>query len=194
MRDTLTTLAIVGMLLYYIGATHQEPTRDAQASNTVEYTQGDVSSLSLAPSGVVAYGRKAMVTPTMEVSAHFTDTGDVWCFQVNCQHWGVDYAGMEGTPVYAPFDMTVYALGEYPPGPTWGQYIQATLSDGVVIYLGHLKDMQPFVVGQTLPAGTLLGAMNAYAHTHVQLAPIGMYGPCATTGDCIDVETYWATH
>ncbi len=191
MRDTLATLAIVGMLLYYVGATHQEPTRDALASSANGYTQDDVSSLSVALSGLVVYGRKAMLTPTMEVSAHFNDTGDVWCFQVGCMHQGTDYSGVEGTPVYAPFDMTVIALGEYPPGPTWGQYIQCTFADGYVFYAGHLQARPDFQIGQVLPAGTQIGVTNGFHHTHIQLAKPGDYGACAQRGECIDFEQFW---
>jgi murein DD-endopeptidase MepM/ murein hydrolase activator NlpD len=135
---------------------------------------------------------KANVTPTMEVGAHF-DTADcsVWGFQVSCQHWGTDLLGAEGTPVYAPFDLTVIALGEYGPGPTMGQYIQGTFSDGYVFYAGHLEGRQPMQVGDTLPAGALLGFTNAYAHTHIQLGPPGNTGPCAQYGSCLDFETYW---
>lgn len=142
-----------------------------------------------------AQGAKSNVTPTMEVGAHF-DTRDCgsWGFQVNCQHWGTDYLAPEGTPVLAPFDMTVIALGEYPPGPTMGQYVQGTLPDGYVLYLGHLEGRQPMIVGDTLPAGTLLGFTNSLAHTHAQLAPPGDVGACAQDGSCVDFEVYWETH
>lgn len=138
---------------------------------------------------------KSNVTPTMEVGARF-DTRDCgsWGFQVGCQHWGTDLLGAEGTPVLAPFDMTIIALGEYPPGPTQGQYVQGTLPDGDVLYLGHLEGRQPMSVGDTLPAGTLLGFTNSLAHTHAQLAPPGDVGPCAQDGSCIDFERYFAEH
>jgi hypothetical protein len=76
----------------------------------------------------------------MEVGAHF-DTVDcgAWGFQVGCMHWGTDLLGAEGTPVAAPFDLTIIALGEYGPGPTWGQYVQGTFADGYVFYAGHLE-------------------------------------------------------
>lgn len=142
-----------------------------------------------------AAGGKFNVTPTMEVGAHF-DTADcaVWGFQVGCMHWGADLMGAEGTPVTAPFDLTIISLGEYGPGPTWGQFVQGTFPDGAVFYSGHLEDRQPMEVGQTLPAGTLLGYTNAYNHTHIQLAPPGNTGPCAQDGSCLDFEQYYATH
>lgn len=135
---------------------------------------------------------KFSVTPTMDVGAHF-DTVDcsAWGFQVGCQHWGTDLLGAEGTPVYAPFDLTVISLGEYGPGPTMGQYVQGVFSDGYVFYAGHLEGRPAMEVGQVLPAGALLGFTNAYAHTHIQLAPPGVFGPCAQDGSCVDFETYW---
>ncbi len=191
MKDLPAIVIILAMALYAVGRNAQEARSATETMQTVEYIQDNVSSLSVAPGGL---GGKANITPSMEVSAHFTDTGDVWCFQVGCQHWGVDYAGVEGTPVYTPFDMVVVMTGEYGPGPTWGQYIQGTFPDGVVFYAGHLKEMPQFQPGETLPAGTMIGLTNAYNHSHVQLGQPGDYGPCAVRGECIDMETYWASH
>jgi len=131
----------------------------------------------------------------MEVGAHFdtTDCG-AWGFQVGCQHWGTDYLGAEGTPVYAPFDLTVIALGEYGSGPTMGQYVQGTFSDGYVFYAGHLEARQPMSVGDVLPAGELLGFTNVYAHTHVQLAGPNNFGACAQDGTCVSFEEYFNDH
>lgn len=142
-----------------------------------------------------AVGSKSVVTSTMQVGAHF-DTADcgAWGFQVACQHWGTDFAGSEGDPVFAPYDLTVIALGEYGPGSTMGQYVQGTLPDGSVYYSGHLTGRPALDVGQTIPAGTQIGVMNGYAHTHVQLAPPGNTGACAQDGSCLDFETYYATH
>lgn len=144
---------------------------------------------------VSSTGQKYNVTPTMEIGAHFdtTDCG-AWGFQVGCQHWGTDLLGAEGTPVVAPFDLTIIALGEYPHGPTWGQYVQGTFADGYVFYAGHLEGRQSMQVGQTLPAGTLLGFTNGYAHTHVQLAGPGNTGPCAQDGSCVNFEVYFKEH
>lgn len=138
---------------------------------------------------------KHPVTDTMLVSAPF-DMVDCssWGFQVGCQHWGTDLAGAEGTPVYAPFPLTIIALGAYPPGPTWGEYVQGTFPDGYVVYFGHLEGRPAMSVGDVLPAGTLLGYTNAYAHTHVQLAPPGNTGACAQTGTCVDFMRYWYDH
>lgn len=138
---------------------------------------------------------KFMVTPTMEVGAHF-DTADcgAWGFQAGCRHWGTDLPGAEGTPVYAPFDLTVIALGGYGTGPTMGQYVQGTFADGYVFYAGHLESRQRMSVGETLPAGTLLGFTNSLAHTHVQLAEPGNAGACAQDGTCVDFERYFEEH
>lgn len=142
----------------------------------------------------ISLGRKSFVTESMSVSSNFYDTGDVWCFQMNCQHWGTDYSGPEGTPVYTPFDLTVIALGEYPPGPTMGQYIQGTFPDGYVFYSGHLEGRPEFSVGQTISAGTLIGYTNSYDHTHIQLSPPGWTDVCASSGICVDFEQYYAEH
>lgn len=142
-----------------------------------------------------AVGAKSVVTETMAVGAHFAtaDCG-TWGFQPNCQHWGTDFVGSAGDPVFAPYDLTIIALGEYGPGPTWGQYVQGTLPDGSVYYSGHLANRPALEVGQTIPAGAVIGYMNGYAHTHVQLAPMGNTGACAQDGSCLDFEQYYATH
>lgn len=138
---------------------------------------------------------KSVVTPTMAVGAHFgTRDCAAWGFQVACQHWGTDLLGDEGTPVYAPFDMQVIALGDYPPGPTWGQYVQGVFSDGYVFYAGHLQNRAAMRIGDVLAAGSLLGFTNAYNHTHIQMSGPGNTGPCAQDGSCIDFEIYWSTH
>lgn len=143
----------------------------------------------------IVVGGKYPVTPTMQTSALFESQDcAVWGFQKDCQHWGVDYMAVEGTPVSAPFDMTIIALGEYPPGPTFGQYVQGTLPDGDVLYLGHLEARQPMQAGDVLPAGTLLGFTNSLQHTHAQLAPPGNTGPCAQDGSCLDFADYYRTH
>ena len=158
------------------------------------YNGGQVATLPAAAAGP-AVGAKSVVTQTMAVASHF-DTRDcgAWGFQVNCQHWGTDFIGAEGDPVFAPYDLTIIALGEYGPGPMWGQYVQGTFADGSVYYSGHLTGRPALEVGQTIPAGSLIGYMNGYAHTHVQLAPPGNTGPCAQDGSCLDFEQYYATH
>lgn len=147
------------------------------------------------PAAAPAMGAKSVVTTTMAVASHF-DTADcgAWGFQAGCMHWGTDFMGTEGDPVFAPYDLTVIALGEYGPGPTWGQYVQGTLPDGSVYYSGHLQGRPPMDVGQMLPAGSVIGYMNGYAHTHVQLAGPGNTGACAQDGTCLDFEYYYATH
>jgi hypothetical protein len=142
-----------------------------------------------------ATGHKSNVTPTMEIGARF-DTADcaTWGFQAGCRHWGTDFLGAEGTPVFAPFDLTIIALGEYGPGPTWGQYVQGTLADGYVFYAGHLEGRAAMRGGDTLPAGAVLGFTNGLAHTHIQLAPPGNTGACAQDGSCVDFERYFDEH
>lgn len=159
-----------------------------QASLTAEMYNG-------ASVAAPASGAKSIVTETMAVASHF-DTIDcgAWGFQANCQHWGTDFVGSEGDPVFAPYDLTIIALGEYGPGPTWGQYVQGTLPDGSVYYSGHLAGRSRFQIGETISAGTQIGQMNGYAHTHIQLAPPGNTGACAQDGSCLDFEHYYATH
>jgi murein DD-endopeptidase MepM/ murein hydrolase activator NlpD len=131
----------------------------------------------------------------MAVGAHF-DTADcgVWGFQAGCRHWGTDFTGSAGDPVFTPYDLTIIALGEYGPGATAGQYVQGTLPDGSVYYSGHLAGRPALAIGQTVPAGTQIGVMNSFAHTHVQFAAAGNTGPCAQDGSCLDFEAYWSTH
>lgn len=173
MKDLATIVVIALLILYKLGSSPQ---------------------IAPAAAGPIPLGAKSVVTATMEVSAHFSDTGGVWCFQAGCQHWGTDYAGLEGTPVYAPFDLQVIALGDYPPGPTWGQYLQGMFSDGTVFYAGHLKERPLFAIGQVLPAGTLIGLTNGYNHTHIQLGRPGDASACAQRGACLDFEVYYASH
>jgi murein DD-endopeptidase MepM/ murein hydrolase activator NlpD len=134
------------------------------------------------------------VTDSGKIGDNFYSVNDVWSFQANSMHWGTDYIGTEGDKVYAPFDLTVISLGEYGPGPTMGEYVQGTFADGYVFYAGHLEHRPQFSVGQVLPAGTVLGYMNSYAHSHIQLAPPGNVRPCANNGTCVDFEVYEKEH
>lgn len=176
MKYTVAIVLIVAVKLYQVG-TASPPSNQYEA---------------------VAVGAKSVVTLTMHISTGFYETGCqpgstyAWSGQVNCMHWGVDFGGKEGDPVFAPYDMLITAVDEYGPGPTMGQFIQGQLRDGTYLYLGHLKNMPAFTVGQVIPAGTYIGSMNEYAHTHVQLAPHP--GVCASNGTCIDFAAYYATH
>lgn len=140
----------------------------------------------------IQHVKKCPVTPTMMISTVF-DAVDCGPYggQKDCKHWGIDYIGAEGTPVTAPFDMHIIALGEYHDWPYTGQYVQGTLPDGDVLYLGHLKGRQPMQVGDTIPCGGLLGYTGDLQHTHVQLAPPGNTGPCAGDGTCLDFSDYY---
>lgn len=192
MKYALVIVLLVLVKLYLIGSAPAPatPTVAAQEVPSTAIAPRAVSTLVSAP-----VGRKSVVTQTMQVGAHFdTVNCAYWGFQVNCKHWGTDFTGSEGEPVFAPYDLTIIALGSYPPGPTWGQYIQGTFPDGYVFYAGHLEDRPTFKNGQTLPAGTFIGRMNSYAHTHIQLAPPAVTGPCAQSGTCVDFEQYYATH
>jgi len=143
-------------------------------------------------------GSKYQITEIITVGARF-DSGECtpdnpWNFQYDCKHWGTDYMCPEGCPGFMPFSLVVTSLNEYGPGPTMGQFIQGTLPDESVLYIGHIKDRGDFVVGQVIPAGTIFGYTNEYGHFHVQLAPPGNFGPCAQTGTCVDFEQYFESH
>lgn len=117
-----------------------------------------------------SFGDKSRVTWNMNVSAGFYARAQVWCFQdANCQHFGTDYTGPEGTPVYLPFDAVFLTSGNYLSGPTRGQYVMFRDSKGGELYFGHLKNIKSFTKGVEYKHGTKLGEMNDLLHTHVQL-------------------------
>lgn len=130
-------------------------------------------------------GNKFPATPTMAVNANFYTKGNVWCFQSpTCQHMGTDLIGPEGTPVYLPFTGKVYYRGYYPNDPLLGYYFGFILADGYEYYSGHLKNPIDINVGDVVQAGTKLGEMNSYNHTHVQMKD--------TSKTLIDFEEYYA--
>jgi murein DD-endopeptidase MepM/ murein hydrolase activator NlpD len=133
-----------------------------------------------------ALGGKARVTDEMIVNAGFYATGSpAWASQGGT-HWGVDYGAPQGNPVYVPFDCTYEMTGHYDDAARMGDYVICRLADGVEYYSGHLQDTQPFAPGQLIPAGTLIGFTNEYAHTHIQMR--------SPSGELLDFEEYFATH
>lgn len=144
-------------------------------------------------------GVKSVVTRSMTISTGFyagTEISGVWASagQKNGMHWGVDFGGEEGTPVYMPFNFRVIAVGHYDDPAVEGDYIQGELDDGVVLYIGHMKDRPNFEIGSSIPAGTPIGFTNHLDHVHVQLAPKGWTGPCAQEGTCLNFVTYYNSH
>jgi murein DD-endopeptidase MepM/ murein hydrolase activator NlpD len=129
-------------------------------------------------------GGKARVTEEMAVNAGFYATGSpAWASQGGV-HYGVDYGAPQGSPVYMPFDCVYTMTGHYDDPARMGDYVMCHFMDGYEYYSGHLQDTQPFAPGQVIPAGTLIGFTNEYAHSHIQLRDPG--------GALVDFEAYWS--
>lgn len=118
---------------------------------------------------------KSRVTPTMAVSANFYSTGQVWCFQdpQNCQHFGTDYTGPQGTPVFLPFNAEFLTGGVYTDAARRGDYVMFRDERGNELYFGHLQNTPNFQPGRMYRHGTRIGEMNNLNHVHVQLRIAG---------------------
>lgn len=86
------------------------------------------------------------------------------------QHGGTDFTGPIGTSVYAPWDMTIIALGHYSDEGRYGDYVIGTPDNDKTLefYSGHLQNVQ-VTNGQHIGCGDKLGEMNLYNHTHIQI-------------------------
>lgn len=125
--------------------------------------------------------RHTITTPE-QIGARFTTTGDVWCFQsAACQHLGTDYLAPQGSEVDLPYPATFLDTGSYTDDARYGNYVEWTLDDGCVLYLGHLQNVPALNVGQRYAAGTPVGQTNSKGHTHVQLR---------CNGQLVDFEQY----
>lgn len=139
-------------------------------------------------------GNKSEIVPGNKVSTNFYATGSsAWNGQVDGMHWGTDYSCPQGCQVRLPFDMTITGTDYNGGYGTYGQWVQGELSDGHVLYFGHLQNV---VVqsGVWYPAGTVIGETNDLNHTHVQFSPPGNTGFCANSGTCLNFEDYYNAH
>jgi hypothetical protein len=162
---------------------------------------GDIGDGSPSDRPYVGGNRKSVVTRSMTISTGFyagPETSSVWgsIGQKNGMHWGVDFGCDQGAgcPGYMPFDCVAYDTGYYWDAATEGGYLQCTLLDGLVLYIGHMAAEPKVESGTLIPAGTLIGYTNNLAHFHVQLAPKGWYAPCAKEGTCLNFVQYYNSH
>lgn len=136
---------------------------------------------------------KCLPTSTGLISAHFSDTSSpYWGAQYLGMHNGTDYAGSQGDPVYAPFDLTVEDIQYYSDPARIGWYVQGRMADGYLYYSGHLGTVE-VVVGQFVGACSVIGTIGDVFHTHVKVASPGKPVPCEATG-CDNFELYFEEH
>jgi murein DD-endopeptidase MepM/ murein hydrolase activator NlpD len=143
---------------------------------------------------------KCPVTQPTVINAHFSDTNsEYWVGQVGGMHNGTDFGGDPGTPVYAPFDMTIEDIQFYSDPGRIGWYIQGRLADGYLFYAGHLGTTT-VQVGQHIVACTQIGTIGEVYHSHIKIAPPEAPVPCEIYARpdgspwCEDFETYFANH
>jgi murein DD-endopeptidase MepM/ murein hydrolase activator NlpD len=174
-------------------ATWAPPTENDTA-RYVAAVEDDVTSWRAARTAqpIAVSGHKHPVTNAMTVTAGFADRDcGLWGNQPNCQHLGVDYAGGDGDPVFAPFDGSYMSTGEYQPGDPscprcQGQYVVYRLADGAELYAGHLQQALTMPAGSFVPAGTIIGRVRGdLAHTHIQLRQAGAL---------VDFAAYYRNH
>jgi hypothetical protein len=168
-------------------AVYAEELAEYQAKYPAAAAPAPAASAPAAPSG-----KKHPVTDTMEVSANFTSTGSgAWSGQAGGMHWGTDFAGNPGDPVYAPFDLTFEMTGFYGDPGRYGHYLIGRFDDGTLFYSGHLADVIQAAPGQRIAAGTVIGHIGELYHTHIKLEPPGSPHPCEGPGTCVDFEEYY---
>ncbi len=137
----------------------------------------------------VQTGKRALITIPETVNNHFDSRGSpAW---VNQQgplgkgyHYGTDMGAPNGSAVYAPYSGTVIKTGHYDDDGRRGDYIMLTLADGTEYYSGHLANLR-HKTGDFVAAGTQLGEIGFYNHTHIQLRIGGVLS---------DWEKYASTH
>lgn len=177
MTNRTTSITLVLLVLVYLYQVGSQPVEQPVSAQSIQAS---------AQAQPIVYGVKSIVTLSMDVSADFYATGNVWCFQnAGCQHTGVDYSAPHGSAVYMPFDCVYLMTGHYDDPARMGDYLICHLLDGHEYYSGHLESVQPFAAGQIIAAGTLIGFTNVYDHTHIQLRD--------TAGNLVDFQAYYAT-
>lgn len=134
-------------------------------------------------------GNRCMITIPEHINNHFFDTGsDAWVNQVFTVkgktyrgiHGGVDMGAPNGSPVFAPYDMHIVAIGHYNDSGRMGDYVIGNLNDGTEYYSGHLAN--PRVnVGDDVKCGEQIAEIGYYNHTHIQMKQ---------GGEVIDPEEY----
>ncbi len=130
-------------------------------------------------------GKRCRITMPESINARFNDTGSAaWANQPGGKHLGTDFGAAVGSPVYAPYPMSVVAVGHYTDEGRYGDYVIGHLVDGTEYYSGHLQNVK-VGAGDVVTCGQQIGSTNIYNHTHVQLR---------VNGTLTDFEEYEKTH
>jgi murein DD-endopeptidase MepM/ murein hydrolase activator NlpD len=119
--------------------------------------------------------RKPITIPEhINPNARFHSTGSpAWVNQfpntpMAGQHGGTDFLAPPGSPVFAPYDMHVIAVGHYSDSGRFGDYVIGNWKNGLEYYSGHLQNVS-VSVGDDVKAGQQIGETNLLAHTHIQV-------------------------
>lgn len=135
-----------------------------------------------------SWGRKQITIPE-RITARFADRNSAaWVNQIGPlgkgYHYGTDFGGPNGTPVFAPYALHVIRIGRYDDEGRKGDYVIGTLDDGTEYYSGHLTNVK-VKGGEYVKAGQQIGEIGYYNHTHVQLR---------VNGTLTDFEAYEKAH
>jgi murein DD-endopeptidase MepM/ murein hydrolase activator NlpD len=130
-------------------------------------------------------GKRSLITIPEHINARFNDTGSVaWKNQPGGKHLGTDFGAPNGSAVYAPYNVRIIKVGSYSDTGRLGSYIIGKLDDDTEFYSGHLSGVmvkpQDYV-----RAGTRIGSIGYYNHTHIQLR---------VNGGLYDFERYAKDH
>ncbi len=130
-------------------------------------------------------GKRCRITMPESINARFNDTGSAaWAKQPGGRHLGTDFGAAVGSPVYAPYPMSIVAVGHYTDEGRYGDYVIGHLVDGTEYYSGHLQNVK-VGAGDVVTCGQQIGSTNIYNHTHVQLR---------VNGTLTDFEEYEKAH
>jgi len=129
-------------------------------------------------------GSRCLITIPEIINAHFMSTGSAaWANQhilaedgqtYDGIHGGTDFGATVGSPVFAPKDMTVIAVGHYSDAGRMGDYVIGNWSSGEQYYSGHLDNVRVHI-GDEVKCGDQIGQTNVYNHTHIQLKRGNVY-------------------